>query len=93
MHARRPLVVDDEDISTKYLTMGLGDEGPEVPITRSGEEIADLPLGLQVKLLRAVEQKRFRPVGGTPDGTLGSGPRPPRGFGCSGRPRGREGSG
>jgi putative tricarboxylic transport membrane protein len=67
MHVRRPLVVDDEDIFTKYLTMGLGDEGPEVPITRSGEEIADLPLGLQVKLLRAVEQKRFRPVGGTPD--------------------------
>jgi hypothetical protein len=67
MHARRPLVVDDEDIFTKYLTMGLGDEGSEVPITRSGEEIADLPLGLRAKLLRAVEHKRFRPVGGAPD--------------------------
>jgi hypothetical protein len=93
MHARRPLVVDDEDVFTKSLAMGLGDEGSEVPITRGGEEIADLPLGLQVKLLRAVEQKRFRPVGSTPDRTLGSGPRPPGGFGCSGRPRGREESG
>lgn len=31
------------------------------------DEIAELPLGLQVKLLRAIQTKSFRPVGGTED--------------------------
>jgi two-component system response regulator AtoC len=38
MSARRLLIVDDEEVLTKYLKMGLEDEGYEVAVVRSGEE-------------------------------------------------------
>jgi two-component system response regulator PilR (NtrC family) len=34
------------------------------------DEVGDIPLSVQVKLLRAIQQKSFRPVGGTEDITV-----------------------
>lgn len=34
------------------------------------DEVGDIPLSVQVKLLRAIQQKSFRPVGGTEDVTI-----------------------
>ena len=34
------------------------------------DEVGDIPLAVQVKLLRAIQQKSFRPVGGTEDVTI-----------------------
>lgn len=34
------------------------------------DEVGDIPLAVQVKLLRAIQQKTFRPVGGTEDKTV-----------------------
>jgi two-component system response regulator PilR (NtrC family) len=34
------------------------------------DEVGDIPLSIQVKLLRAIQQKSFRPVGGTEDRTV-----------------------
>lgn len=34
------------------------------------DEVGDIPLSVQVKLLRAIQQKSFRPVGGTEDVTV-----------------------